>query len=130
MDILSQVEAGSYVGGLTEYDPLERAEKIICRGAALGLVGPVWCWAITPRPRLCRRGGLRVRHGPIEAEQLDAGRFIAASRYRGRSLLTRFADWAAFAAGYNGPASRSTGTTGSWRRPMRNTSRRAWPQYE
>lgn len=98
----------SYVGGLAEYDRLERAARID-RGAALRSAS----WGLfqilgyhAESLGFADVEAFADAMARSEAAHLDAfGRVIAANRYRGRSLLSllRAKHWAAFAAGYNGP---------------------------
>jgi N-acetylmuramidase/Putative peptidoglycan binding domain len=99
----------SYVGGLAEHDRLERAATVH-RGAALrsaswGLFQILGLHAETLKfPDVEAFVAAMSRS---EADQLQAfGSFIEVNRYRGKALVDwlRARDWAAFAAGYNGPA--------------------------
>jgi N-acetylmuramidase/Putative peptidoglycan binding domain len=99
---------GSYAGGLAEHDRLERAGKIhrvsALRSASWGLFQVLGYNAETLG--FADVEAFVSAMSRSEADQLDTfGRFIAGSRYRGKSLLDwlRAKNWTAFAAGYNGP---------------------------
>ncbi len=98
----------SYAGGLAEHDRLERAAAIhrpsALRSASWGLFQVLGEHA--ERLGFADVEAFVTAVSRSEAEQLQVfGRFIVAGRYRGKSLLAwlQAKDWAAFAAGYNGP---------------------------
>lgn len=108
-DILFQRwNPASYHGGLAEHARLERAKAIhasaALRSASWGLFQVLGLHAESL--------GFADVHAFVaamacgEAEQLDAfGGFITVNRYRGKPLIAwlQARNWAAFAAGYNGP---------------------------
>jgi N-acetylmuramidase/Putative peptidoglycan binding domain len=99
----------SYRGGLAEHDRLSRAERIHARAArrsaSWGLFQILGLHA--ERLGYADVDAFVTSMSRSEADQLEAfGRFIAATRRGGRSLLQwlQARNWKQFAAGYNGPA--------------------------
>lgn len=98
----------SYVGGLAEHDRLARA-CAIHRTAALSSASWGLFQILGYHAESLGFAGVEdfvAAMSRSEADHLDAfGRFLAINRYRGRTLLAllRARQWAAFAAGYNGP---------------------------
>jgi hypothetical protein len=100
---------GSYVGGLAEYDRLNRARAIddsaALRAASWGLFQVLGCNA--EDLGYADVQDFVARMSQDEGQQLEAfGRFITVNRKDGQPLINwlRTKDWARFAAGYNGPA--------------------------
>lgn len=98
----------SYVGGVAEHDRLARAMRIdraaALRSASWGLFQILGYHAESLGYADVEAFTAAMSHA--EADHLEAfGRFIAVNRHRGRTLLSllRERQWAAFAAGYNGP---------------------------
>jgi hypothetical protein len=99
----------SYVGGLAEYDRLNRARAIddsaALRAASWGLFQVLGYHAETLGYADVQ--DFVAKMSQDEGQQLEAfGRFITVNRKDGRPLIDwlRAKDWTRFAAGYNGPA--------------------------
>ena len=99
----------SYAGGLAEYQRLERAKQI---NETAALQATSWGLFQVMGFNAESLGFANVQAfvdamTQSEGQQLDAfGSFITINRYKGKALIDwlRSKNWAAFAAGYNGPA--------------------------